>query len=353
MYYIGMDCHIASLEIAVVNEQGEVVKRDHVKTSERGMMECIRSVGHPRKVIIEEGCLAGWVKEICETYKEELIISDPKENRWIGRAGQKGDALDAEKLAHLARGNYVKEIYHPVGEKRRLRELVLAYHDTVSLEIRLKNKIKAKYRQNGILCSGRTVYQERHREVWRERLSSESVSRLIVEGLWKQLDETRRVRVHLLMELRKQKKKYPEIGRFMEVEGIGLIHAVTIYALVETPYRFATKKRLFGYFGLGIHQRSSGERVYSTRLTREYNRRLKATIKQAMESALRKREGAFQQQYLKLTLHEGMASHRAKLTVSRSMVAVLYAMWLSGKEYDPTRQAQDRARYIDSGPPSP
>ena len=163
MYYIGMDCHIANLEFAVVNEKGKVVKRGRVSTSAKGMMDFIRSVPRPRKVIVEEGCLAAWIKEVCEMYQEELIISDPKENRWISQAGKKEDTVDAEKLAQLARGNFLKEIYHPMGEKRRFRELVLAYHDLVSMEIRLKNKIKAKFRENGILCSGRTVYLEKHR----------------------------------------------------------------------------------------------------------------------------------------------------------------------------------------------
>lgn len=352
MYYIGMDCHIASLEFAVVNEEGNVVKRGSLSTSEKGMLEFIRSVPRPRKVIMEEGSLAGWAKEVCTDYGEELVISDPKENRWIACAGRKGDRLDAEKLAQLGRGGYLKEIHHPVGAKRRLRELVLAYHDTVFLETRLKNKIKAKFRQNGIPCCGRTVYVDKHREQWRQKLPCEKVPRMIVEGLWTQLDQTRKCRLEILLALRQQRKSYREISRFMALDGIGLIHAVTIYALVETPYRFATKKRLWGYFGLGIQQRSSGDKVYSTKLTREYNHRLKATIKQAAESAVRKRGGIFQQQYQRLTQEEGMASHRAKLTVSRSMVTVMYALWLTGKEYDPTRQVRDRTRYLSSGAPS-
>ncbi len=352
MYYIGMDCHIASLEFAVVNKQGKVIQRGSVSTSEKGMLEYIRSVPRPRKVIMEEGSLAGWAKEACTRYGEELVISDPKENRWIACAGQKRDSVDAEKLAQLGRGGYLKEIYHPVGEPRRFRELVLAYHDTVSLETRLKNKIKAKFRQNGIPCNGKTVYGEKQRDTWRKKLPSQKVPQMIVEGLWQQLDQTRRCRLEILLALRKEKSHYPEISRFMRIDGIGLIHAVTIYALVETPYRFATKKRLLGYFGLRIDQRSSGEKVYSTKLTKEYNRRLKGTIKQAAESAVRKRGGVFQQQYLRLTMHEGRASHRAKLTVARSMVTAIYALWLTGKEYDPTRQARDRARYIRSGQPS-
>lgn len=352
MYYIGMDCHIASLEFAVVNEKGTVVKRGRISTSESGMIGFIQKVPKPRKVILEEGSLAGWVKEVCERHGETLVISDPKENRWIAKSRKKRDAFDAEKLAQLGRGGYLKEIYHPVGEKRRLRELVLAYHDRVSMETRLKNKIKAKFRQNGIRCTGKTVYSPKHRETWREKMHAHRVPRLILEQLWKQLDQVRKDRTELLLALRKEKKNYPEIERFMALDGIGLVHGMTIYALVETPYRFATKKRLFGYFGLGIDEQSSGDKVYGTSLNKQNNPRLKATIKQAMESALRTKEGPFQRQYHHLLYDNGMVSHRAKLTVCRSMVAALYGMWLTGKEYDPTRQQRDRERYLSSGLPS-
>jgi hypothetical protein len=64
-------------------------------------------------------------------FGEELIITDPKINKWIGKAGQKNDPIDAEKLAQLAREKYVKEIYHPVNHRRRFKDLVFAYHDTV------------------------------------------------------------------------------------------------------------------------------------------------------------------------------------------------------------------------------
>jgi hypothetical protein len=67
------------------------------------------------------------VLETCVRFKENLVITDPKKNRWIGSSGQKEDPLDALKLAQLARGGYIKEIHHPLGQQRRFRELMIAY----------------------------------------------------------------------------------------------------------------------------------------------------------------------------------------------------------------------------------
>ena len=119
---------------------------------------------------MEEGSLAAWALETCIHYGEKLVITDAKKNHWIGSSGQKDDAIDALKLAQLARGGYIKEVHHPVGHRRRFRELMIAYHDTVRSTTRIKNKIKAKFRQNGIQCTGVTVYSETYREEWERKL---------------------------------------------------------------------------------------------------------------------------------------------------------------------------------------
>ena len=147
MNYIGIDCHIATMDFAVVNEVGIVSKKGKVKTGEREFMEFVKSVPRPRKIFIEECDLAAWAVEKCHAHGENIVVTDPKQNRWISKADEKDDSIDATKLAQLARGGYVKEIYHPVGNRRRFKELVLSYHDTVKSETRIKNKLKAKFRE--------------------------------------------------------------------------------------------------------------------------------------------------------------------------------------------------------------
>ena len=110
---------------------------------------------------------------------------------------------------------------------------------------------------------------------------------------------------------------------------------ICISAIIETPHRFANKKKLWMYAGIGLLERSSEETVYSRKLTKEYNRPLKNVIKKAAEAAILAKDNQFRRQYLRLTIEKGIASHRAKLTVARSMLAALYGMWKKGEEYDP------------------
>jgi hypothetical protein len=74
------------------------------------------------------------------------------------------------------------------------------------------------------------------------------------------------------------------------------------------------------YADIGLAERRSGENVHSRRLPREYNRLLKNAIKQAAEAAISAKDNQFRQQYLKLIIEKGIPSHKAKVTVARSLL---------------------------------
>ena len=128
MNYIGIDCHSRTLSFVVINDRGDVTARHQDTTSAIHFLSFVRDVRQPRTIYIEEGELAGWLTELCAQHQERLVVTDPKYNHLISRSGQKTDPIDAYKLAQLARGGFVKPVYHPTGAKRRLKELVQMYH---------------------------------------------------------------------------------------------------------------------------------------------------------------------------------------------------------------------------------
>ena len=89
------------------------------------------------------------------------------------------------------------------------------------------------------------------------------------------------------------------------------------------------------YAGLGIMTRSSGGKIYSEKLSKDYNRLLKYTLKQAAEAAIQAKDSPFRRKYLDMTLLHGIAPHRAKLTMARDMMATMWAIWRKGEKYSP------------------
>jgi hypothetical protein len=97
------------------------------------------------------------------------------------------------------------------------------------------------------------------------------------------------------------------------------------------------------YAGLGIMTRSSGGKTYSEKLSTDYNRLLKYTLKQAAEVAVRSEDNPFRRKYLDMTLLHTIAPHLAKLTIARDMLATMWAMWRKGEKYSP--EIREKAAY--------
>jgi transposase len=336
MNIIAMDIHMASIDAAVVNERGDLITRTRMATSEKLIIEFIQSIKKPRTVYIEEGTLAGWMVDLCHAHGENLIVTDPKQNRWIAKGGNKNDEVDALKLAHLARGGFIKPIPHAVTDRRRFRDIVLFYHQQVKNLVRLKNRIKCKFRQNGIPCSGKTVFLPKYRSHWSKKLPSDLTVHFMIDRLWQELailDESIEKTEKRICSI---SNRYPEVKRFQEISGIGPIHSATISAIIHDPNRFATKKKLWMYAGLAVIQRGSGNEIYSTKLTRDFNHILKYSVMQAVRAAIRSSANPFRKKYLSFVL-KGMPEHHAILSTARSLLTVIWTIWKRGELFDPKK----------------
>ena len=78
------------------------------------------------------------------------------------------------------------------------------------------------------------------------------------------------------------------------------------------------------YAGLGIMRKSSGGKIYSEKLSNDYNRLLKYTIKQAAEAAILAANNPFRRKYLDMTLLNGIAPNLAKFRTP-DIMAIIHA----------------------------
>lgn len=53
MYYIGMDAYISSLDFAVINDSGRLVKATSVTTGVNSFMDFVRQITPPRIIYTE------------------------------------------------------------------------------------------------------------------------------------------------------------------------------------------------------------------------------------------------------------------------------------------------------------
>ena len=151
--YIAGDVHVARTELAI-ERNGTIINRFSVPTTIPALREVLQMIQRPKIFVIEEGCMSGWLFRNLRDKVDQMIVCDPRRNHYIAKDGDKDDPIDAGKLAELARGGFLREVYHSTDESRTVfKEWVGIYHDRVRERTRQKNKIYAIARSHGVILN--------------------------------------------------------------------------------------------------------------------------------------------------------------------------------------------------------
>lgn len=185
-HFIALDTHCGFCQMAAVNAAGKVIRRERIETTIPKLVEAIESIRKPRVLTFEEGPLAGWLSRSLEEHVEQLIVCEPRRNALIAKEGDKDDPVDAEKLAQLFRGGFLKKVHQAETLDRAvLKQHVGFYHDRIRERVRQGHQLTCQLRRHGVFygieelksCETRTC-------AWRE-LPNRRVLRADLDLLWK------------------------------------------------------------------------------------------------------------------------------------------------------------------------
>lgn len=343
--YIGLDVHKETISIAVMNGAGKLIMESVIETKASTILEFMRGLRGELHVTFEEGTWAAWLYDLLKPHVTKVVVCNPRKNALL-KDGNKGDRIDARKLADLLRGNYLKPVYHGETGVRTLKELGRSYLTITKDLTRVMNRLKALYRGWGIPCTGKAVYARRHRSEWLGKITEAGVRRR-AEHFYQQLDALQVLRQQVRRDLLRESRKHGATKLLRLISCIGPVRAALLVALIQTPYRFRTKRQLWTYSGLGIETRGSAEYRYVEGqlcrskklqlrgLNRNHNHDLKAIFKGAATYAS-SHAGPFHDFYNAL-LAKGMKPTMARLTLARKFAAISLILWKKGERFDPER----------------
>ena len=231
---------------------GKLLMECIIETKAATILEFIQGLRGSLWVAFEEGTSAAWLYDLPKPHVAHVVVCDPRKNALL-KAGNKNDRVDAQKLSDLLRAGLLTPVYHGESGVRTLRELGRSYL-TVSKDLtRVMNRLKALYRSWAIPCAGQKVYSPRHRSAWLEKLSEAGV-RHRAEQLYQQLDMLVRLRREVRRELLTESQKHPAHQLLRPIPRLGPVRVALLIALVQTPYRFRTKRQLWAYCGLALQR---------------------------------------------------------------------------------------------------
>jgi len=349
--YVGLDVHQSSTVAAVHDEQGKSMMESILATEAEAIRDFLKGLRGTIHVTFEEGTQAAWLYEIVRPVVAEVIVCNPRRNKLLA-VGNKGDRVDAEKLAELLRCGQLKPVYHGTPAVRLLKELVHSYDSLVGDTTRVMNRVKAIYRGRAIGCAGRDVYYQRNREQWLEKLTEPGMRQRAV-FLYQQLDTVRGLRREANKAMLKESRRHPAYATLKQIPVLGPIRIAQILAKVASPHRFRTKRQFWAYCGLAVVTRSSADyqfregkvekrkRAPMTRgLNPNFNHRLKYVFKSAAVDGMH--QAPFEGYYARLLI-KGIRPELARLTLARKIAAVTLTLWKRGERFDELKVSEPAA----------
>lgn len=333
--FIGLDTHGSFCVMAVVDEQGKLLRRRQCSTTIESLRELLDKVPSPKQLAFEEGPLANWLYRNLQDHVDALTVAEPRRNKLIACDGDKDDPVDAEKLANLLRGGYLKSVHQTATlDGSVFKQLVAQYHREVRRRVAAGLQITALLKQHGIMARAKDFKDDESRAKVLSKLPEHALLREMIASLWTEYDAVCVREDSWRKRLVTHAKQDAVVERLTELPGISWVRAATLRVYLDTPWRFRNKKALWKYLGIGLERRHSGAGREVLAVPKQVNRLLKSTILGAAKSAIAQEENPFADQHGRW-IDQGLSPRMATRNVARSLAATIWGLWKNNSAYEP------------------
>lgn len=330
----GLDLGDKKSEICVLSAGGEVVEETRIPTTQEGFMRYFEE-REPTVVVFEVGVHSPWVSHLLEDLGYHVIVANPRRVKLISANHRKDDRVDAELLARLGRAD--AKLLSPIKHRSKETQSDMAMVRSRMALVRARSKLVVSVRNlaksQGLRipgCSTDSFYSKAVVALPNELRKSltpilESIKKLTLE-----------IRACDKMMATLCETKYPETLRLMQVQGVGVVTALTFVLLLEDPKRFPNGRVVGAYLGLVPRRRQSGDKDPKLGISKVGDGPMRALLVQCAHYILGShgQDSELKRKGMRIVEAGGAgAKKRAVVAVARKLACVLYSLWVSGERY--------------------
>jgi transposase len=341
--YVGLDVGDRYTQVCVLDEGGEVLEEQRIRTSRVELRKYFEGASRAR-IVIEAGAHSPWMVALLSELGHEVVLANPRRLPLITQSDSKNDRRDAETLARLGRVD--PKLLSPIKPRsqscRADLAVIHARDELVRLRTALVNHVRGAVKPFGVrlaACSAASFSKK-----VREELPPELKDALIpiLDTL---ADLSPRIRAfdRLLEQRATRQAGVPEVT---QVNGVGTLTALAYLLTIGDPGRFKSSRSVGAYFGLRPRQKDSGEQEPELHITKAGAPLVRRLLVNCAQYIL----GPFGQDCdlrrfgLAMAARGGKsAKKRAVVAVARKLAVLLHRLWVTGEVYDPLRNAKARA----------
>jgi transposase len=257
--YVGIDVHRKRSQVAVIDQDGEVLVNRNVNNGVQPILSVIGGLPSGTKAAFEAAFGWGWLVELLEDYGFEPHLVHPLQCKAIASARLKNDKVDAAILAQLLRADLLPEAWIAPPEVRQLRALLRHRVQLVRLRTLLRNRIHAVLADHG---HGRPegCWTGPGRE-WLASLDLPAVSREVIQDALALIDALQQPIDRLDWEVHQHARADPRVKVLTQLPGVGPFTALVLLAEIGDIGRFGSARKLASWAGLTPTVRGSDRTV--------------------------------------------------------------------------------------------
>jgi transposase len=330
----------------VDTDSGEVIEEGRVRTTPEALRRRFFSEQRPLRIAIEAGTHSPWVSRVLEECGHEVLVANPRKVRLIYSNKRKTDEIDAENLARLARVD--PKLLYPLkhrGEDSQAHLAIIRSREAlVNARTQLVNHVRGTVKSFGARlpkCPAVSFHKK--------------VVEHIPEALWPAVEPiletigslTERIREYDRQLEMVCQEHYPETKLLRQVEGVGVLTALTFVLTLEDPYRFEKSRTVGAYLGLVPARDQSGDRDPQRRISKEGDEMLRKLLVGSAHYILGPfgQDSDLRRHGLKIAQRGGKrAKKRAVVAVARKLSVLVHSLWISAEVYEPLRNTHRSTR---------
>ncbi len=339
MEHCGIDLHQKSSQVSVVDDDGEVLERATVPTTEAGIRRWFGKRERMR-ILLEASGSSPWVARLLAELGHEVNVIDPKRVRWIAQSTLKTDRIDADTLAELAR------------LRIKLRTLVWQRSETSQRQrghLRVRRALveaRAGFivTVRGLLRSFGVRVASCRSDRFAARCQATAIPTELLEVITPLLAAIRELDARVAemdTVVERVGQLYPAVESFQAIPGVGPVVALAFVLSIEDPSRFRRSRDVPGYLGLRPNLRASAETLRRGRITKEGDADVRRLLVQAAHAHLRSSTDTALKRWAE-GLVPRIGKHKATVALARKLAVLMHRLWITGETYQPfpTDQAQ-------------
>lgn len=342
MEHIGIDLGATRSHIVVLSAKGELKQRLAIPTPELSNWLNKRD---PSRVVMEACTQSVRIAEVSRAAQHETFVVPGQVVRalGVGARGIKTDDRDAEVLARASvRSEELPTVHTRSAASRSQKELLSARASLVKARKGISLQIKSWLRGRLQNIRGRANSAHFAQVVRELALSSP-------DGLPMCKDVLLETYEHLTKQIERLDKELEAIAendthceRAMTMPGVGQITAVAFVAAVDDPHRFKSSEQLASYMGLVPGEATTGGKLVRTSTIKAGPKYLRSLLVQCAWAMWRTKPNDPMVLWAK-KIADKRGKRIAIIALARKMSTVLWAMWKSNTNFDPSRASTVRA----------